>query len=75
MTGSAEGRDPLLCPFTPPSFCPWGDTTAAARKEHQPLMDAQWLLFVVPRGERVVCVRCCVEFPRQGGRRIAAAAA
>lgn len=58
MTGSAEGRDPLLCPFTP-SFCPWGDTTDAARKEHQPLMDAQWLLFVVPRGERVVCTLLC----------------
>lgn len=54
MAGSAEGRDPLCCPFTP-SFHPWGDTTAAARREHQPLMDAQWLLFVVPRRERVAC--------------------
>lgn len=58
MTGSAEGRDPLLCPFSP-SLCPWGDTTAAARKEHQPLMDAQWLLSVVPRRERVVCTLLC----------------
>lgn len=58
MTGRTEGRDPLLCPLTP-SLCPWGDTTAAARKEHQPLMDAQWLLFVVPRRERVVCTLLC----------------
>lgn len=55
LTGSAGDRDPRLCPFTP-SFCPWGVTTAAARKEHQPLMGAQWLLFAVPRGERVVCM-------------------